>query len=64
MNLPTHLPANGDTMLVLDQGLGTLVTLLAVAAVLAFSHLTFRFIENPFRSGWPFGARVPAPRQG
>ena len=56
MKLPTQVAANGDTMLALDQGLGTLVTLVAVAVVLAFSHLTFRFIENPFRSGWPFGA--------
>ncbi|MBW9064771.1 acyltransferase [Rhizobium herbae] len=56
MTLPTVVAANGDTMLALDQSLGTLSTLVAVAAVLAVSHLTFHLIETPFRSGWPFGA--------
>ncbi len=51
MKLPTQVTASGDTMLALDQGLGSLVTLVAVAVVLAFSHLTFRFKETPLRSG-------------
>jgi peptidoglycan/LPS O-acetylase OafA/YrhL len=64
MKLPTEVVANGDTVLALGQALGTLVTLVAVAGVLAVSHLTFRFIETPFRSGWPFGAdgRLPVSR--
>lgn len=50
---PTHIAPDGATMLTLGQGLGTLVTLVALAGVLAFSQVTFRFIETPFRSGWP-----------
>lgn len=64
LKLPTQVAPDGATMLVLDQGLATLVTLVAVAAVLALSHLTYRFIENPFRSGWPFGANKTVPDRG
>ncbi|OCP38544.1 acyltransferase family protein [Ensifer sp. LC163] len=64
LKLPTHVASDGDTVLTLGQGFGTLVTLVAMAGVLVVSYLTFRFIERPFLSGWPFGARAVAPRNG
>lgn len=64
LKLPTHVASDGDTVLTLGQGFGTLVTLVAMAGVLAVSYLTYRFIERPFLSGWPFGARAVAPRNG
>lgn len=63
MNVPTEIDQNGDTMLALGQGSGTLVTLFAVAAVLGVSALSYRFIEQPFRSGLPFRARPVDTRQ-
>ncbi|WP_077965655.1 acyltransferase family protein [Ensifer adhaerens] len=64
LKFPTHTAPDGATMLTLEQGFGTLVTLVALVGVLAFSHLTYRFIENPFRSGWPLGAGKTVPSQG
>ncbi|NRP19367.1 hypothetical protein LPJGGPFB_02622 [Ensifer adhaerens] len=64
LKVPTHVAADGDTVLALGQGFATLVTLAATAAVLVASYLTYRFIEKPFLSGWPFGARAVASRNG
>lgn len=64
LNMPTKMDTDGSTMLVLDNGTGTVVTLFTVALVLAFSALTYRFIENPFRSGWDFKNFSATPREG
>lgn len=64
MKVPTHVAPDGDTVLALSQGFATLVTLAATAAVLAVSFLTYRFVERPFLSGWPFGTRAAAPNRG
>ncbi|MCL8000042.1 acyltransferase [Brucella sp. 21LCYQ03] len=55
LKIPTTIHADGTTILILENGLGTIITVFAVALVLAFSALTYRFVETPFRDGWPFG---------
>lgn len=62
LNMPTEVTQDGDTTLALSQGVGTLITVLAVVAVLVISSLTYRFIENPLRSGLPSKVRIVAPR--
>ncbi|MDO9418708.1 acyltransferase family protein [Pararhizobium sp.] len=57
LHVPTKVAEDGATIPALSQGLGTLVTLLAIVGVLVFSSLTYRFIEKPFRSGLPSRAR-------
>ncbi len=64
LKVPTQIAPDGDTVLALGQGFATFVTLAATAAVLVASYLTYRFIEKPFLSGWPFGSRAVAPRNG
>ncbi|OYR12226.1 acyltransferase family protein [Brucella thiophenivorans] len=55
LKMPTKVHADGTITLALENGIGTSITVLAVILVLAFSALTYRFIETPFRNGWPFG---------
>ncbi|MGF6176848.1 acyltransferase family protein [Ensifer sp. 4252] len=64
LKVPTHVAPDGDTVLALGQGFATLVTLAATAAVLVVSYVTYRFVEKPFLSGWPFGARTTVPHRG
>lgn len=53
LHADTGVDARGNVVLVLDQQMAAIAIVVTVLLVLLFSQLTYRYIEQPFRNGWP-----------
>lgn len=57
LHTKTATDARGYVTLSLEQEAAAVAVVVTVALVLVFSQLTYRYIEQPFRNGWPAGLR-------
>jgi peptidoglycan/LPS O-acetylase OafA/YrhL len=62
LKLPTVAEENGYIGVQLSSGASLGVALLSIAAVLLTSWATYRYIEDPFRHGWPSRRRLSSRR--